>query len=114
MDEEKKEARGFFIFFDDAKYLKELNRKEKGWLLEALFNYAQDGTMPYKAERYCWLVFERMRKKIDSYYKFKGLERPSETQDISCSHTFPKDGPIDLDRALAFSEAEFAGISKAQ
>ena len=114
MAEESKVAKGFFIFFDDAPYLKELNRKEKGWLLEALFNYAQNGAMPYKAERYCWVVFEHMRKKIDSYYNFKGIKRPDEAQSISKVPT-PSDGPLDLDRALAFSEEEFAGLNnKAQ
>ena len=77
MDNVKKEAKGFFIFFGDVPLLERLTDEERGQLLTALIEYAQCGRVPNYIDRYRQLVFETLAKKIDSYYNKQGLSRPS-------------------------------------
>lgn len=108
----QKTAKGFFIFFDDAVVISKLTTEEKGWLLEALLEYAQTGNTPVDPERYCGLVFERLRKKVDSYYGKKGFVRPNqvvveEPDEITNNHPPFPDGLIELDESLAITAETF-------
>lgn len=78
MDNTKKEARGFFIFFNDAGLVARLKIEELGWLFDSLLKYAQDGTTPLypNGDRYLQYVFDTFKRRIDSYYKKQGLTRP--------------------------------------
>ena len=96
MDNNKKTAKGFFIFFSEATFIERLSNEEKGQLLDALFDYGQYGTIPHFVDRYLTFVFDTFKKKIDSYYKKQGLSVPEPTVDVE-----------ELDPDLALSKEEF-------
>ncbi len=82
MNSDRKEAKGFFIFFNDVNLLARLSDSEVGWLFNALIEYALKGVTPIypNGDRYLKFVFETFSKRINSYYAKQGLSRP-ETKD---------------------------------
>lgn len=100
MSNSKKEAKGFFVFFNDVNLLARLSENESGWLFNALIEYALKGVTPIipEGDRYLKFVFDTFSRRINSYYTKQGLSRPELKNEVE-----------QLDEELTFNPSEFSG-----